>query len=287
MPESLRLMAVHAHPDDESSKGAATTAKYVNEGVDVMVVTCTGGERGDILNPAMREVVENEGIDAVRQREMAEAARILNVSHAWLGFEDSGFPEGDPPPPLPPESFVARPLEEVTPALVRALREFRPHVVTTYDEKGGYPHPDHVRTHEITMAAVREAADSNFAPELGEPHQVSKIYYNQQFSKTRVATLHQAMLDAGLESPYAEWLENWKDRDDNFQRVTTRVHAAEYFPIRDEALRAHATQIDPDGPWFAVPLPMQQEVWPTEDFELAWSIIDAQAPESDLFAGLR
>ena len=95
------------------------------------------------------------------------------------------------------------------------------------------------------------------------------------------------MLDAGLESPYAEWLENWKDRDDNFQRVTTRVHTAEYFPIRDEALRAHATQIDPDGPWFAVPLPMQQEVWPTEDFELAWSIVDAQAPESDLFAGLR
>ena len=86
----------------------------------------------------------------------------------------------------------------------------------------------------------------------GEPHQVSKVYYNQQFSKTRVATLHKAMLDAGLESPYAEWLENWKDRDDNFQRVTTRVHAAEYFPVRDQALRAHATQIDPDGPWFAV-----------------------------------
>ena len=159
--------------------------------------------------------------------------------------------------------------------------------MTTYDEKGGYPHPDHVRTHEITMAAVREAADGDYAPELGEPHQVSKIYYNQQFSKTRVATLHKAMLDAGLESPYAEWLENWKDRDDNFHRVTTRVHAAEYFPIRDEALRAHATQIDPDGPWFAVPLTMQQEMWPTEDFELAWSIIDAQAPESDLFAGLR
>jgi mycothiol S-conjugate amidase len=252
-----------------------------------MVVTCTGGERGDILNPAMREVVESDGIYAVRQREMAEAARILKVNHAWLGFEDSGFPEGDPPPPLPPESFAARPLEDVTPALVRALREFRPHVVTTYDEKGGYPHPDHVRTHEITMAAVREAADGDYAPELGEPHQVSKIYYNQQFSKTRVATLHKAMLDAGLESPYAEWLENWKDRDDNFHRVTTRVHAAEYFPIRDEALRAHATQIDPDGPWFAVPLTMQQEMWPTEDFELAWSIIDAQAPESDLFAGLR
>ena len=89
-------MAVHAHPDDEASKGAATTAKYVDEGVEVMVVTCTGGERGDILNPAMQEIVDKEGIHAVREREMAQAAQSLKVKHAWLGFEDSGFPEGDP-----------------------------------------------------------------------------------------------------------------------------------------------------------------------------------------------
>jgi mycothiol S-conjugate amidase len=285
--EPLRLMAVHAHPDDEASKGAATTAKYVDEGVEVMVVTCTGGERGDILNPAMQEIVDQEGIHAVREREMAEAARILKVKHAWLGFEDSGFPEGDPKPPLPPNSFAARPLHELTPALVRHIREFRPQVITTYDENGGYPHPDHIRTHEITMAAVKEAADVGQHQHLGDPHQVSKIYFNHQFSKTRIQTFHQAMLDAGLESPYAEWLENWKDRDDNFRRVTTRVHAADYFPIRDQALLAHATQIDPNGMWFAVPLAMQQELWPTEDFELAWSAIEIDTPEDDLFAGLR
>ena len=287
MPESLRLMAVHAHPDDESSKGAATTAKYVDEGVEVMVVTCTGGERGDILNPAMQEVVDTEGIHAVREREMAEAATILGVRHAWLGFEDSGFPEGDPKPPLPPTSFAARPLEELTPALVRHIRQFRPQVITTYDEDGGYPHPDHIRTHEITMAAVKEAADVGQHADLGDPHQVSKIYFNQQFSKTRVMTFHQAMLDAGIESPYAEWVENWKDRDDNFHRVTTRVHAADYFDIRDRALMAHATQIDPNGHWFAVPIEMQRELWPTEDFELAWSAFEVETPEDDLFAGLR
>lgn len=289
MPASdpLRLMAVHAHPDDEASKGAATTAKYVAEGVEVMVVTCTGGERGDILNPAMQEVVDREGIHVVREREMAEAARILGVRHAWLGFEDSGFPEGDPPPPLPETSFAARPMDEIAPALVRHIREFRPQVITTYDEKGGYPHPDHIRTHEITMVAVEQAADPSLHVELGHPHQVSKIYFNHQFTKARVQALHEAMLAAGLESPYDEWIANWKDHDDNFPRVTTRVPAAEYFSVRDDALRAHATQIEPEGRWFAVPMEIQQRVWPTEDFELAWSAFDVDTPEDDLFAGLR
>lgn len=287
LAEPLRLMAVHAHPDDESSKGAATMAKYVDQGVEVMVVTCTGGERGDILNPAMQSAVDKEGIHAVREREMANAAQILGVKHAWLGFEDSGFPEGDPPPPLPPNSFAARPLHELTPSLVQHIRDFRPQVITTYDENGGYPHPDHIRTHEITMAAVKEAADVGQHPQLGDAHQVAKIYFNHQFTKTRVMTLHQAMLQAGLESPYEEWLTTWHDRDDNFRRVTTRVHAADYFHLRDQALLAHATQIDPEGMWFAVPLGMQKELWPTEEFELAWSAIKVDTPEDDLFSGLR
>jgi len=101
---ALRLMAVHAHPDDESSKGAATIAMYVAEGVEVMVVTCTGGERGDVLNAAAQAAVDERGLLAVRREEMAAAAAVLGVQHAWLGFEDSGFPEGDPLPPLPAAS---------------------------------------------------------------------------------------------------------------------------------------------------------------------------------------
>lgn len=280
-------MAVHAHPDDESSKGAATTAKYVKEGVEVMVVTCTGGERGDVLNPAVQARVDELGLKEVRRQEMAEAARILGVQHAWLGFEDSGFPEGDPKPPLPTGCFADLPLEQVTPALVQHIRTFRPQVVTTYDENGGYPHPDHIRTHEITMAAVEAAADADYRPDLGAPHQVLKVYYNHQFSKTRVIALHEAMLANGFESPYEEWLANWDERDDNFSRVTTRILCADYFPIRDEALKAHATQIEPDGRWFAVPMDMQIDLWPTEDFELAMSKVDSPLPEDDLFAGLR
>jgi len=285
--DALRLMAVHAHPDDESSKGAATMARYVAEGAEVMVVTCTGGELGDVLNPAAQADVDELGLAEVRRREMAAAAQVLGVRHAWLGFGDSGYPEGDPKPPLPAGCFADLPLEEVTPALVREIRAFRPQVITTYDENGGYPHPDHVRTHEITMAAVDAAADASYAPELGEPWQVLKIYYNQQFTKSRVMALHLAMIDADLESPYHEWIANWDDADDSFGRVTTRVQAADWFEVRDRALICHATQIDPNGAWFGVPLEMQRELWPTEDFELARSLVPTALPEDDLFAGVR
>lgn len=282
--DSLRLMAVHAHPDDESSKGAAVTAKYVNEGVDVMVVTCTGGERGDVLNAAAQKLVDELGLNEVRRREMAQAASILGVRHEWLGFVDSGFTEGEP---LPEDAFALVPLEVSVPPLVKLIREFRPHVVTTYDENGGYPHPDHIQTHVITMAAVEQAADPDLYPELGPPFQVLKVYYNQQFHKARVLALHQVLLDQGIESPYEEWLKSWEDKPEDADRITTRVHAADFFPVRDAALKAHATQIEPDGRWFAVPLELQVEAWPTEDFQLAMSHVNTSKPEDDLFAGIR
>lgn len=290
----LRLMAVHAHPDDEASKGAATTAKYVSEGVEVVVVTCTGGERGDVLNAKVQELVDLHGLPTVRQQEMKAAAEVLGIQHVWLGFEDSGFPEGDPKPPLPAGCFADLPLAETVPSLVEVIREFRPHVVTTYDENGGYPHPDHIRTHEITMAAVREAADPDLHTDRNpNAHQVAKVYYNQQFTKTKIMAIHQAMLDAGLESPFEEWITNWSDREDRWPKVTTRVHSADYFHVRDAALLAHATQIDPEGFWFAVPPEMQRSVWPTEEFELAFSTVPTHADpargiyEDDLFTGLR
>jgi len=284
---ALRLMAVHAHPDDESSKGAASMAKYRAEGVDVMVVTCTGGERGDVLNAAAQADVEERGLLAVRRDEMAAAAAVLDVQHAWLGFEDSGFPEGDPLPPLPDGCFAALPVEETIEGLVGLIRAFRPQVVTTYDENGGYPHPDHIRTHETTMAAIEAAADPDRFPDLGEPWQVLKVYYNQQFTKARVEALHLAMIDADLDSPYHDWLKHWDERPDDAYRVTTRIPAADWFEVRDRALIAHRTQIDPEGMWFAVPLDFQRRVWPTEDFQLARSLVETALPEDDLFAGIR
>ncbi len=280
MAEQLRLMAVHAHPDDESSKGAATMARYVAEGVRVLVATCTGGERGSILNPKMDRPEVLADISDIRRAEMDKAREILGVEQAWLGFVDSGLPEGDPLPPLPDGAFGLEEPKEAALPLVKLIREFKPHVMTTYDENGGYPHPDHIMCHKISVLAFDLAGDPEAHPELGEPWQPLKLYYNSGWTKAR-------MLAAGLESPYAEWLEKWNDREDRGDRITTRVECGEYFSVRDDALRAHATQVDPDGFWFHVPLELQQKVWPTEDFELVRSLVDSPVPESDLFAGIR
>jgi mycothiol S-conjugate amidase len=283
----LRLLAVHAHPDDESSKGAATTAKLVAEGVEVLIVSCTGGERGSILNPAMDRPDVIANMSEVRNQEMATAIEILGARHEWLGFVDSGFPEGDPLPPLPEGCFGAEPLESATAPLVRIVREFRPHVMTTYDENGGYPHPDHVMCHNVSVEAFEAAADPERYPELGAPWQIRKLYYHMAMHVERFLALHEAMLAAGIESPYAERLEQWKERPDVGPRITTRVECAEFFPVRDRALLAHATQVDPNGFWFACPMEIQQKVWPTEDYELARSVVDTTVPEDDLFAGVR
>ncbi|MFD7508027.1 mycothiol conjugate amidase Mca [Streptomyces sp. NPDC059853] len=288
MTKHLRLMAVHAHPDDESSKGAATMAKYVSEGVDVLVATCTGGERGSILNPKLQgDSYIEEHIHEVRAKEMAEAREILGVKQEWLGFVDSGLPEGDPLPPLPEGCFALQDVEAAAEPLVRLIRSFRPHVITTYDENGGYPHPDHIMTHKISMVAYEAAGDPERYPGTGEPWTPLKLYYNQGFNRPRTVALHEALLARGLESPYGEWLERWDETEREGRTLTTFVPCAEFFPVRDKALIAHATQIDPEGGWFRVPMEVQQEVWPTEDYELAKSRVPTSIPESDLFAGIR
>jgi len=287
MKPMLRLMHVHAHPDDESSKGAATTVKYVKEGVDVHVVTCTGGERGSILNPKMERPDVLENITEIRRQEMENAREILGVTQDWLGFVDSGWPEGDPLPPLPEGCFGLMDPEEAAEPLVRLIRSFRPHVLTTYDENGGYPHPDHVQCHNISMVAYDAAGDPARYPGTGEPWQPLKLYYSHGFNRQRFVAIHEAMLEAGMESPFAERLEEWKPDPEHDARVTTRVVCGEYFPVRDQALIAHATQIDPDGFFFQAPMEIQQRAWPTEEFELARTEVETDLPEDDLFAGIR
>ncbi len=290
--EPLRLLAVHAHPDDESSKGAATMARYVSEGIEVLVVTCTGGERGSILNPRLadRDAELMARLPEVRREEMAAAREALGVQQTWLGFTDSGFPEADAEgvvPPLPEGCFGALPLEQASEPLVRIVRDFRPHVMTTYDEKGGYPHPDHVMTHRVSVEAYEAAGDPDRYPATGPAWQPSKLYYHLTFTKARVLALHEAALAAGMESPYVAWLERWEDRPEDADRLTTQVPCSEFFAARDRALLAHATQIDPDGAWFRLPRALERETWPTEDYQLARTEVETVLPEDDLFAGLR
>jgi mycothiol S-conjugate amidase len=188
---------------------------------------------------------------------------------------------------LPEGCFALVPIEEAAEPLVRLIRSFRPHVLTTYDENGGYPHPDHIRCHEVSMHAFEAASDPDRYPDAGEPWQVLKLYYQHGFNRPKTQAIHDEMLRRGLESPYGDRLKEWKPDPAHDARITTRVPCSEYFEVRDRALIAHATQIDPDGPWFHVPLEVQQAVWPTEDFELVRSTVPTELPEDDLFAGVR
>lgn len=283
VPTPRRLLAVHAHPDDEASKGAATTARYAAAGVEVLVVTCTGGERGDVLNPALDRPEITESLPSVRRAEMAEAASILGVRHAWLGFIDSGWSDATPAAPPPAGSFADVPMEEPALSLLRIVRAFRPHVLTTYDENGGYPHPDHLRTHEISRYVWEHAGDRSRHPAAGPAWTPLKLYYHHSFHRERLMALHEAVIATGQPSPYAEWL---ADRADDSHRVTTRVRCAEYFPVRERALLAHATQVPPTSAWFTVPAHVQAEIWPTEDYELAATRVPVSLPEDDLFAGV-
>jgi mycothiol S-conjugate amidase len=285
-----RLLFVHAHPDDESSKGAATAARYVDEGAQVVLVTCTGGEAGEILNKAMKDTPIAE-IPAVRAAELAAAVRAIGFTRAHtLGEHDSGWHEDLAQVPQD-GCFWHAPIDRPAGRLAAILREERPQVVVTYPPDGGYPHPDHIRTHEVTVRAVELAADPG-ADVPGEPWQVARVLGCTVFTQPRLLALHAAMLEAGLESPYEEWLnppegeEPRPVRDADRLPVAVQLDVAEWFPRRDTALLAHATQVDPEGGWFAMPRDVEAVAWP---YEVYVPVLPAELPGmplDDLFAGL-
>lgn len=294
-----RLLAVHAHPDDESSKGAGTYARYAAEGAEVTVISCTGGELGDVLNPALRRrAMAERDMAGLRRREMAAAAAELGIQQRWLGYRDSGLPdvaglpEGADSPrgaepdaaQTPPNSFARVPLETSSLPLAKVIRELRPQVVITYDRTGGYPHPDHIRTHAVTVAAIELAADPEARPELGPSWAVEKLYYERIFTAARVSTVAAALEDAG--DPRAHDLRELLLRfGEPTGRVTTRIDVSDFMETRDRALRSHESQVSPHDRFFFWPHDIQRSVWPFEDFERAWPQLPAGVIEHDLFAG--
>ncbi|MDX1658034.1 MAG: mycothiol conjugate amidase Mca [Nitriliruptorales bacterium] len=274
-----RLLFVHAHPDDESSKGAATAARYVDEGAEVTLVTCTGGEAGEVLNPAMEPVADEE-MTFVRQAELEAAVAILGFTDTYqLGYRDSGYHED--PDAVPAGTFARTPVDEPARRLAEIFGEVRPEVVVTYPEDGGYPHPDHIMAHEVTMRALELAEGEQKAA-----WRVPKVYACTAFPADRVVALHTAMLERELESPFEGWMERRAERREATDDVDACIEVGAWLERRDEALLAHATQIDPDGFWFAVPRELEREVFPFECYHLLRSDVDTELPEDDLFAGL-
>jgi mycothiol S-conjugate amidase len=277
------LLSVHAHPDDEASKGAPTVARYKAEGVRAVLVTCTGGEAGDILNPAMELPEVRADLHAVRMRELEAAAAIIGYDEVvLLGYRDSGMPGSDDN--ARPEAFANADLDEAVDRLIEIIRRERPQVILTYpDDQQGYPHPDHLRVHDITVPAWERAGDPSYRPELGEAFTPLKLYYSV-WSRARVQATHDKYLELGLESPYSP---DWFDRPSHDHRITTSIDISDTYDVRLEALRAHATQVDPTSPfWFGLPPEVARTVHPYEDYILAASRVDTEVPETDLFAGI-
>lgn len=257
------LLTIHAHPDDEASKGAATLARYGDNGVRTVLVCCTGGEEGDILNPVMDRPEVRADLAGQRRSELLAAADEIGFDTVvLLGFPDSGMPdEGRQPAP---DSFAGVDLCVAVERLTYVLRSERPDALITYpDDQQGYRHPDHLRVFDATWPAIEAAADPTFRPDLGAEWDVNAVYYSL-WSRQRMEAVHSKMLELGLESPFGP---EWFERPSLDHRITTRIDIAEHHGVRRSALLAHATQIDPESPfWFGLPEEVARTVHPYDDF---------------------
>jgi mycothiol S-conjugate amidase len=200
-----------------------------------------------------------------------------------LGYRDSGMP--DSPENADPRCFARAPEDEAVERLVRIIRRVRPQVILTYgDEQTGYPHPDHLRVHDISIIAWDAAGDPDRFPDAGPAWTPSKLYYST-WARARFTAMHEAFLANELESPFDQ---KWFDRPSQDHKITTRIDITGYYAVRSAALRAHATQIDPNERfWFGLTDEIAERAYPFEDFELAKSRVETALPEDDLFAGLR
>ena len=288
-------MTVHAHPDDEASKGAPTLAKYNAEGAHTILVCATGGEEGDLQNPTLREPgqpfheltpeQEKELVVSMRAAELAKSAEVIGFDEVvMLGYRDSGMAESEPN--SHPDCFHQADIDEATGRLVEIIRRTRPQVIITYnDDQSGYPHPDHLKVHDISVLAFERAGDPSWYPELGDPYQPLKMYYST-WSRQRITLVHEALLERRGESPFDE---QWFERPDTDHRITTKIPVGEYLWARTGSLMAHATQVDPTaGFWFGLSDDELADVYPWEDWILARSLV-GDIPtdiEHDLFDGV-
>jgi mycothiol S-conjugate amidase len=220
---------------------------------------------------------------SVRKRELEVASALIGYDEVvMLGYRDSGMPDSEAN--ARPEAFANADLDEAVARLVAIIRRERPQVILTYgDDQQGYPHPDHLRVHDISLPAFERAGDPSYRPDLGEPFTPLKMYYSV-WSRTRIEATHNKFVELGLESPFSE---DWFTRPSQDERVTTSIDIGPWFDVRLEALLAHETQVDPDSAfWFGLPREIARSVHPYEDYILAHSRVETQLPETDLFAGI-
>jgi N-acetyl-1-D-myo-inositol-2-amino-2-deoxy-alpha-D-glucopyranoside deacetylase len=302
MTAERRLLLVHAHPDDESIGTGATMARYVAEGAGVTLITCTSGEMGEILVPELEHLAadRDDGLGEHRQGELADAMKILGVTdYRFLGgpgaYRDSGMKWHDDGHAIAADdvhenAFWHADLTEAADHLVRVIREVRPQVLVTYDQFGGYGHPDHIQAHRVAMYAAQLAAVPSYKQELGDPWDIAKIYWTAM-SETRMRASLRALREAGDTTTF-EGL----DPDGPLPHFVTsdeflaaRVDGSAQLAQKMDALKAHASQISVDGPFFAMSSNEGNSVWGTEFYRIAKGTpgpLGEDGLEADLFAGL-
>jgi N-acetyl-1-D-myo-inositol-2-amino-2-deoxy-alpha-D-glucopyranoside deacetylase len=296
-----RLLLVHAHPDDESIGTGATMAKYVAEGAAVTLVTCTGGEMGEILVPELEHLAadRDDRLAEHRRGELEDAMKALGVTdHRFLGgfgrYRDSGMiwaedgsaTVGDT---VPDNAFWHADLTEAATLLAAVVREVRPQVLVTYDQFGNYGHPDHIQAHRVATYAAHLAAVPSYRRDLGEPWEIAKIYWTA-VSETRLRHGIRALRAAGDTTSFRSW-----DPDGEIplaipdDDISTEIDGTSYAEQKLDALRAHRTQITVDGPFFALSNNLGSEAVAVESFRIARGRLGEPGPggkENDLFAGL-
>ncbi|HLG72560.1 MAG TPA: PIG-L family deacetylase [Chloroflexota bacterium] len=283
MPEVLSLMCVHAHPDDESSSTGGTLAKYAAENVLTSLITATKGEEGEIRDPNLR-MMPWETLGMVRQKELTLATGVLKVGFVnFLGYRDSGMAGTEANHHS--DAFCNADIEFATRLLVLNIRKLRPQVLITYNENGGYGHPDHIMCNRVTQAAFELAADPDFAWDDGEqPWQPLKLYYIAH-SRERQQAAADALKARGLED-LIPGRRNYERLGYSDADITTRIDISDYLQIKRKALLCHKSQIT-GGRWERMPDDVMREFYAEETYIRAISLVDAPAKETDLFAGLR
>ncbi|MGW3204538.1 N-acetyl-1-D-myo-inositol-2-amino-2-deoxy-alpha-D-glucopyranoside deacetylase [Streptomyces sp. NPDC001135] len=273
-----RLLLVHAHPDDESINNGATMARYAAEGAHVTLVTCTLGERGEVIPPELRHLT-GPALGAHRRGELAAAVRELGVTDARLlggagRYGDSGMmgiPDNEDP-----GCFWQADVDQAAGHLAEVILEVRPQVLVTYDDHGGYGHPDHIQAHRVAMRAVDLAAERG--------HRIAKVYWNRvprSVAEAAFARLQDEL--SVLPFDKSASLDDVPGVVDD-ERVTTAVDGGAHGAAKAAAMRAHATQIAVAEPYFALSNELAQPLFTTEYYELVHGT--ARPGETDLFAGL-
>jgi N-acetyl-1-D-myo-inositol-2-amino-2-deoxy-alpha-D-glucopyranoside deacetylase len=286
MPQQqLRLLTVHAHADDESITMGGTLALCADRGIRTAVVCCTDGQLATIYAPDMPEEETRPRLGEIRREELRAAGAALGVDEVhFLGYRDSGMAGADSN--QDPAAFWKADLDEVVGRLVERIREFRPHVVVTYDANGNYGHPDHIQAHRATVLAVEAAyLPKMYSGRGGDPWRVSKLYYTAfPASAARKAVELAAMF--GQPSPFGDTPPEELDFVTRDELVTTTVECGDQVERKQAALRAHRSQITEEFPLLMMPAELVREHFPLEHYQLVWSHVPTAAPETDLFAGL-